>query len=158
MKFNTGSDPDQAADYAERTAAWLELLPEHVRLICECHWGTAAEDPAVAARFLTESGPPERVQALVHLGDQPDDIRAKFHAHGERITHVHVNFLEGLQAPRLADIRERVESRVALLDDLGFQGSWTVEFSHGVGTDDDRPEATLAAAADDLALLRELVA
>ena len=158
VKFNTGADVDQLGPYAERTAAWLQLLPETTRLICECHWGTAAEDPDVAARFLANAGPPDRVQALVHLGDQPEDLRAKFDAHGDRITHVHVNFLSEMQAPLLCEIRDRVEARVDLLGSLGFTGSWTVEFSNGVGTDHDDPTETMASATADLGVLRELLA
>lgn len=157
MKFNTGTDPEQAELYGERIADWLELLPDATRLICECHWGTVAEDPAVAGQILSAAGPPERVQALVHLGDQPDDLRAKFDAHGDRITHVHVNFLDGLEAPLLRDIRDTVESRVGLLDSLGFDGTWTIEFTHGVGTDNDNPGETLESAIADLAVLRALM-
>lgn len=157
VKFNVGADHDSVDDYAARLRRWSNVVPPGVRLICECHSGTVAEDPRVAARIFELAGPPERMQALVHLGDDPELIRAKFKHHGDRITHVHVNFLEGLNAPRLSDIKTRVRERIDLLGELGFEGTWTIEFAHGLGTENDEPGYTFASAAADLSLLRELL-
>ena len=117
-----------------------------------------AKNPAVAAAVLAAGGPPERVQAIVHTHDDPDHLRARFDAYGERITHVHVNFLDQRgQAPRLVEVRDRLEAQVELLGGLGFDGSWTLEFVAGVSTPDDRPERLMDQAAEDLVVLRELV-
>lgn len=160
VKFNVGADPSAAGVYAERVAAWLDDLPPSTRLLCECHAGTAvADDPALAARVLGAAGPPARVGAIVHTHQAPDALRARFAAYGERIAHVHVNMLDPatLTAPRLRDVRTRLEDRVALLRDLGFRGSWTVEFVHGLMTTADHPEALVARAAEDLAVLRQVL-
>jgi sugar phosphate isomerase/epimerase len=156
VKFNVGNDPDAEGAYAERLAAWLELLPADVAIICECHAGISiAEDPTVAARVLEAAGPPERVQALVHTHDDADLLAAKFDALGERITHVHVNHLDltTFTHPTLAEVEERLAATVAILRGRGFAGSWTLEFVSGVLTDDDHPAALLDAAAADLAVL-----
>jgi sugar phosphate isomerase/epimerase len=158
VKFNIGPDPASAAAYAERVAAWLDLLPAGAALLCECHEGTAAWDPTVAAAVLHAAGPPERVGAIVHTHEPPDQLRTRFDAYGERIAHVHVNFLDGATAPRLVEVRDRLAQQVALLRSLGFTGSWTVELVHGLLTDRDEPAALLAQAADDLAVLREVLA
>jgi len=157
VKFNVGSDPGAVDDYATRLGHWSNEVPDGVRLICECHFGTVAEDPATAAKILETAGTPERTQALVHLGDDPELLRAKFEHHGGRITHVHVNFLDELHAPRLRDIESDVRTRVDLLRDLGFDGTWTIEFAHGLNTDNDDPAFILDSAANDLSLLRELL-
>ena len=63
---------------------------------------------------------------LVHLGDDPDYLEQMFAALGERIVHVHVNFLRH-GTPRLADIAADVRNRVAKLRGLGFEGSYTLD-------------------------------
>ena len=160
IKFNVGNDPTRQSQYAERIATWLEGLPTSVALLCECHHGISiAEDPGVASAIFDAAGPASRLQAIVHTHESADHIRERFDAYGNRITHVHVNFLdfETMSAPRLSDIRGRVESQVALLRDLGFAGSWTIEFTNGVLTENDHPDYLLAQAADDLAVLREVL-
>lgn len=161
IKFNVGNDPSTRGEYAERIAAWLDELPPTVALLCECHQGISiAEDPATAAAIFDGAGPPERLQAIVHTHEDPDHIRERFDTYGDRITHVHVNFLDfdALSVPRLADIRDRVESQVELLRSLGFHGSWTIEFSHGVMSENDEPGYLLEQAAGDLRVLRDVLA
>lgn len=157
VKFNVGRSAGQEQAYARRVGEWRAQLPEAVALLCECHAGTIAEDPAVAARVLAAAGPPERVGAIVHTHEETAQLQARFEAYGERIAHVHVNFLDGGRAPRLADVRPELEEKLALLRSLGFTGSWTIEFVAGVLTDRDHPEHLVAQAADDLAVLREVL-
>jgi sugar phosphate isomerase/epimerase len=160
VKFNVGNDPAAEGRYADRIAAWLDAMPPHVVLLCECHAGiSVAEDPAVAARILGAAGDADRVQAIVHTHEDVDHLRERFDAYGERITHVHVNFLDvrGGGAPRLQDVRDELATKVALLHQLGFRGSWTIEFVHGVLTDEDRPEPLLTQATHDLAVLRAVL-
>jgi sugar phosphate isomerase/epimerase len=156
VKFNVGSDRNAEAEYVERIGRFAEALPANTRLLCECHMGTAADDPQAAARMLAAAGPPERVQALVHLGDEPEYLDSMFDALGERIVHVHVNFLRQ-GAPPLAEIADEVRERVERIGTRGFSGSYTIEFVNGVGGDTDRPQPLLAAAVRDLALLREVL-
>ena len=155
VKYNLGNDRDASASYIERLARFAAALPETTRLICECHVGTAADDPSVAQKILAEVGTASRLQALVHLGDDPEYLDSMFAALGERITHVHVNFLRQGAPPlaELPDLRERIEGIRA----HGFDGSYTIEFVHGVGSESDRPDALLAAALRDLDTLREVI-
>ncbi|MEQ8841492.1 MAG: hypothetical protein RIB98_10955 [Acidimicrobiales bacterium] len=152
VKWNTGAERDDgAADgYAARLERWAALLPG-VELVCECHDGSAMDDPAVAARVLAAGS-----NALVHTHDDLDLLRAKFAAYGERISHVHVNHLF-TGSPKLADIRDELTAKIALVRELGFDGTWTLEFVHGTGGDHDAPDPMLAQAVEDLAVLRELL-
>ena len=157
VKWNTGTDRDAAAldAYAARAARMSEQVGE-ASLICECHDGTAADDPAVAARVLAAAGPSDRIQALVHTHNCPELLRARFDAYGDRITHVHINHLPVGQPP-LADHREEFAATVTLLRELGFEGTWTLEFVHGIGRDHDQPGPMLAQATADLAVAREIL-
>ncbi len=161
IKFNVGNDTASVGVYGERIADWLEDLSPTCRLLCECHHGISiAEDPAIAAKILAIGGPPDRVQAIVHTHEDPDHIRARFDAYGDRITHVHVNFLnfEDIAAPRLGDVTDELSSKVALLGSLGFSGSWTIEFVEGVRRNHDERRHLVAQAIEDLAVLRSVIA
>lgn len=158
VKWNTGADRDDASLDAcgERLARWVSELPG-VQTVCECHDGSAMDDPLAAAKVLAAGGPPEAVGALVHTHDSPDLLRARFDAYGERICHVHVNHLN-LKSPPLADIRDEFTATASLLRDLGFDGTWSLEFVDGTLSEhDNEPEKLFAAAVADLGVLREIL-
>jgi sugar phosphate isomerase/epimerase len=156
VKFNVGNDPGERDAYASRLARFAEMIPEETRLICECHAGTAAEDPAVAREILGAVGGADRFQALVHLGDDRETVDAMFEQLGGRIRHVHVNFLRQ-GAPPLSEIAADVRARVDHLHASGFTGSYTVEFVNGVGSERDQPAQMIEAAVRDLVTLREIL-
>ncbi len=161
VKFNVGNDPADEDGYVERLSQWIDELPSNVAAMCECHQGiSVAEDPAVAARIFDRAGPVERLRALVHTHDAPDLLRAKFDAYGDRITHVHVNFLDfdAMTHPRLCDVVDELRAFRDLVGGLGFAGSWTLEFVAGLLTDRDEPALLLDQAAQDLSTLRAVVA
>jgi len=152
VKWNTGAERDEASldAYAGRLERWAAAMPD-VELVCECHDGSAMDDPAAAARVLSVGS-----NALFHTHDDLDLIRAKFDAYGDRITHVHVNHLF-TGSPTLSKIRDELVEKIALVRDLGFTGTWTLEFVNGTGGDHDQPESMFAQAVDDLAVLRDLL-
>ena len=158
VKWNTGAERDDAAldAYAERLARWVAELPG-VQAVCECHDGSAMDDPAAAARVLSAGDPADVVGALVHTHDSHDLLRAKFDAYGERISHVHINHLN-LKSPPLADIRDEFTATVDLLTQLGFNGAWSLEFVDGTLSESgNQPEKLFAAAVADLGVLREIL-
>ena len=59
---------------------------------------------------------------------------------------------------RSALLRDELRARVETLHELRFTGTWTIEFVHGVGTDHDTPKHLIEQAAEDLAVLREMLA
>ena len=157
VKFNVGNDRENpVAAYAPRLERFAKALPDATRLICECHAGTAADDPSVAQKILAEVGGAERLQALIHLGDEPEYLDSMFAALGDRITHVHVNFLRQ-GTPLLSTIAEDLRERIVRIQSHGFAGSYTIEFVHGLGTETDRPADLLKSAVRDLSVLREAI-
>lgn len=152
-KWNTGPERDDhaRAAYRDRLTRFAAALPG-VELVCECHDGSAMDDPRFAATVL-----PAGSSALFHTHDDVDTIRAKFAAYGDRISHVHVNHLF-TGSPKLADIRDELAEKIAVASSLGFDGTWTLEFVHGTGDPElDRPELLFSQAVEDLAVLRELL-
>jgi sugar phosphate isomerase/epimerase len=159
VKFDVGADYDLQDAYAERIAAVIDQLPVTTAMLCECHEGISlAENPIVAAEIFDAAGPPERVQAIVHTHESSEHLRARFDRYGDRITHVHVNYLDFADgAPRLADIQHELHAKVTLLRSLGFTGTWTLEFVSGVMTEADTPDLLMEQAAADLRVLHEVL-
>ncbi len=151
VKFNVGADGSRLEAELSNAQSWQADMPE-ARLLCECHSGTAIEDPETAARVLADR--PE-VGVIVHPFSVPD-LELWFRHLGDRIAHLHCQL--GDENGRLCRLRERpgfVRERLVMLDDLGFSGTSTVEFTAGVGTPPENQETLFEAAVDDLAFLRE---
>ena len=159
VMFDIGADYDLQEAHAERIAAVLDQLPTGTTMLCECRQGVSlAENPIVAAEIFEAAGSPQRVQAIVHTHDSSEHLRARFDRYGDRITHVHVNYLDFAHgAPRLVDIQHELHAKVTLLRSLGFTGTWTLELVAGVMTEADTPDRLLAQAADDLRVLHEVL-
>ncbi len=151
VKFNVGSSPERLDRDLRATREWAALMPG-VDLLCECHPGTALEDPAVAAQALADY--PE-IGVIVHPFSCPD-LEAWTKNLGGKIAHCHIQMLDnGRQLCRLRERSEVVRSRLALLRDCGYSGSFTIEFTAGVGAPPENRDALFAAACDDLAFLQE---
>ncbi len=151
VKFNVGRNPSAIAGELRNARAWAAAMPG-VRLLCECHPQTAAEDPAAAADLL--AGDPE-IGAIVHPF-YVADLAAWFRSLGARIVHAHVQVLDADgRRRRLRDEAARVRERLAIMREAGFSGSFTIEFTDGVGSAPEERDALFTAACDDLAFLRE---
>lgn len=161
MKFNVGNEPATEAAYVQRIVELADAAPS-LQLLCECHHGISiAEDPAVAARIFDSTGlHADRLGAIVHTHESLDHVRARFDAYGDRVAHIHVNFLDfaAMRAPELERCRPALDAFIDVVRSRGFDGSWTIEFVAGLLTDDDRPEALLAQAKRDVETLRAALA
>jgi sugar phosphate isomerase/epimerase len=156
VKFNVGNDPTARDAYVERLQRFHEKVDPGVRLLCECHAGTLAEDPAVAAAMFDEVAPTERLQAIVHLGRTPDDAaKHLLDGLGDRVSHVHLSLADEGPSTDRASLADDVRSGVELLRSFGFHGSWTIEFAHGLMTEHDEAGFVLESAIRDLGVLRE---
>lgn len=151
VKFNVGADPGTLESELHAAREWAAGMPG-VRLLCECHPGTALEDAAVAAAALADY--PE-IGVIIHpfsRADLPDWLRHL----GPKIRHAHAQVIDAQQQRwRLCDQPTLVRERLAMLREGGFSGSLTIEFTAGVGVAPENSEALFAAACDDLAFLRE---
>lgn len=151
VKFNVSNSNETLASGLRTAREWAALMPG-VELLCECHPGTALEDPAVAARALADF--PE-IGVIVHPFSCPD-LAAWFKHLGQRIRHAHVQVVDAQwRRWRLRDQSALVRERLAILCGAGYTGTFTIEFTAGVGVAPEDREALFAAACDDLAFLRE---
>ncbi len=153
MKFNFGRVPERHERYVENVKEWRAMLPRDFRFLCECHGGTTMENPEKAAAVFRELGR-EEYEIIIHgFGGDEAGIRKLFDCHGDRITHIHVCL-----SPKGPVPDEDARTRVDLLKALGFRGSFTIEFTEGVGADNEDAETLYRHAVRDMMQLRRCLA
>jgi len=151
IKFNTGNVPEDGAEYARNAQAWADAMSRVARMLCECHPGTIMEELTVAQATYA-SWNDDRFQAIVHAFSEPEEMLIeKMHRFGPRIvTHVHAALGE-----HTTETKELVHRRTGILRDMGFAGSFTLEFTEGTGEPDEDMETMYGCALRDLELLRK---
>ena len=118
------------------------------------------EDPSAAADVFREVGA-ARIEAIVHPFATDLQRTASWFRHlgPERITHAHVQLRDHAGAAvQLTRQPAFVTQALRLLRDEGFRGSFTIEFTGGVGAGDEKPETLFQYAVQDLQFLREHLA
>ena len=161
VKFNVGSDPDSISDYTERLRRFEAEVPGGARLLCECHFGTVAEDPNVARDMFDSIADADRLGAIVHVHPGArDEWSEPLGVLGDRIRHVHVQVAEVPQTTSADELSEMLRPAAEAIGAASPTATWTIEFSYGMrgfGRDDaelDNPAYILQSAQRDLAALR----
>ncbi len=151
MKFNFGKDPDRHEEYCETVKEWRDMLPEDFRFLCECHGGTTIENPRKAAETFERLGA-DKYEIIIHgFGGDDQSIKDRFDLFGSRITHIHANLSSG-------NITEDfIQRRLDLLRETGFNGSFTIEFTRGVGDEDEDIDSLFGNAVRDAKTLCKLL-
>jgi len=154
VKFNVGKEPGRRGEYLRNLCRWADAMPAGCRLLCECHGGTILEQPAAAAAFFEEAGL-EQLQAIVHCFADTAKLVEWLDCLGPAVTHAHVALRRDGRFARLRAAPAHADECLAVLRRAGYAGSFTLEFTEGTSTPDDKPETLWPAALDDLAFLRE---
>lgn len=128
MKYNTGKDPGRHDTYVANLKAWRAMFPADFRFLCECHRGSTMEDPALASQTLDRLGRADHGIILHGINSEEDSVRERFAHYGDRITHLHCN----LSNPDGLMTEDDLCRRLDLLHELGFDGTYTIEFTEGV--------------------------
>ena len=130
MKYNTGKDFERHDAYVESIRQWRAMFAPGFRLLCECHRGSTMADPQLADETLDRLGRDDFGMILHGLDNDEQTVRERFGHYGDRITHLHCNLsAKGLMPEK------QVRDRLALLRELGFRGTFTIEFTEGVRSD-----------------------
>ena len=154
VKMNVGRPPlDLDAEVAE-AGRFGAALPDGVGMWCECHSGSALEEPAAAGAALAHWG--DRAGVILHpIGMDPEVMAHWFQAARGRVPHLHLQGREpGGKRGCLEECAQAVRAAFGILRDLGFAGSATIEFTAGVGSAGEDPAALFSAAVRDLRFLR----
>lgn len=155
LKFNFGPPGESLDDGIAAALRWAAVLPSRVRLLCECHPGTALESPRAAGAAFQRL-PAARFGAILHPFWNSDAAFEEWLARlGERIEHLHLQLVEnGVHLP-FAARADLVRARLARLAATGFRGTSALEFVAGTNVPHETPEALWEQSLADLAVLRE---
>lgn len=155
VKYNFGGDVTRLAECRRNLLTWADQLPENCRLLCECHPGTVLERTRDAVAFFANLDP-ERFGIIVHMNGDLDGAECWFSALGPRVQHVHVQLRGPENDPTVTVNRRRLDASFAVPGAHGFKGSVALEFTRGVGRDEEI-ETLYANACVDLAYCREVL-
>ncbi len=153
VKFNVQRDPSRRGIYMKNLKAWRTQFPSEVSLLCECHSGTILEEPAEARKFFDEIGPNDW-GVIIHPFRAPETVKTWFEQFGPAVTHAHLQMRDGRKLLRLDRKPDRAKQAIRILREEGFCGSFTLEFTEGIGPG-EKIEELFRNATIDLEFLRE---
>jgi len=155
VKYNLGGDESKLDEYRRNLLDWSEQLPLSCRLLCECHPGTVLERLRDAVAFFADLDP-GRFGVIVHVNGDTDGPECWFSAFGARVQHVHVQLRGQENDPAAAANRRRLDACFAVPGAHGFEGTVALEFTRGIGRDEEI-DTLYANACTDLAYCREML-
>lgn len=155
LKYNVGYDGERLEEYRRNLLALADELPPDCRLLCECHQGTALETPEAASAFLADLDP-ARFGIMIHPSTDPEATAAWFDACGDRLQHLHMQMRTPETAPSTVTGRDMMNSSLGIVKSHGFSGSLAVEFTRGIGKEEDI-ETLYANACADLNYIRKVM-
>lgn len=153
VKYNLGGDAAKLDEYRRNLLAWAETVPSGCRLLCECHPGTVLEELDAAVAFF-EDLDPVRFGVIAHISGDAEGLDRWLTAFGSRVQHMHLQSRGPESDPAVAENRERLAPSYAALLRHGFSGSLAIEFTRGIGREEDIEELYANACAD-MAYVRE---
>lgn len=120
----------------ETLVRFSELIPKEIKLLCECHKWTLAENPRCAAELFC--GLDSRFGAIIHLVTPPKEAKECFDFYGDRICHVHSAYpFDNGCYKALSESGEILENNFKYFISRGFCGTVTVEFTKDSETADE---------------------
>lgn len=120
-------DKDDFTNQIDTLLKFAELLPNNVKLLCECHANTIMEEPEIAGRVF--EGLDERFGAIIHLSAEKSLMENCFKYYGNRILHIHTAYTgEMNEFEPLKNGDKKLRSNMEYFKTHGFSGSCSVEF------------------------------
>ncbi len=157
VKYNIGRDQAQRDSYLKNLTAWRKLFPAETELLCECHPGSIVEEPAVARAFFDQAGPDEW-RLIVHPLTRFETLKDWFKHFGPAVRHAHIQMRDDDRKTVRIDRRPDVaREAIHIMREEGFAGSFTIEFTEGVGEPDENIETLFENARADLECLKEIL-
>ena len=153
VKYNLGGDAAKQDEYRRNLLAWADALPTDCRLLCECHAGSILEQVADAAAFFADLDP-VRFGVVAHVSGDAVGTESWFSEFDGRVQHLHVQLRGPESDPTVAVNRAPLDASFAVVKAHGFTGSVAIEFSRGIGRDEDIEEIYKNACTD-LAYVRQ---
>ncbi len=156
IKFNMGKEPEKLDEYRNNLRSWIQIFPDDMKFLCECHPGTVIEEPEKALEFF-QSMADDRFEVIVHPF-RPDlnVLQRWFTCFGKKVTHAHVQLRD--EHRNVIQLRRNlplVDEALAIMTNEDYDGSFTLEFTKGMKMPDENIETLYHNALQDLQLLKE---
>lgn len=156
VKYNLGPDLKRLDEYRRNLMEWAEHLPQDCRLLCECHQGSVLETVDASVAFFADLDP-VRFGIIVHVsGGEPGQLEGWMKTFGSRVQHLHVQMRGAESDPQDPLAREKLDASFDVVKRSGFAGSVTMEFTRGIGREENI-EVIYANVCRDLAYCREVL-
>lgn len=152
VKYNIGRDAEQMGTFRKNLLAWADQVPDSCRLLCECHPGTLLEKVDDAMAFFADLDP-NRFAVIAHLDNDAQSLENWVEKFGDRLQHLHMQRRTAEHDPTTPSGRKSLADCVAALTRHDYHGSLSVEFTRGIGRDEDIETVYANAAADRAAYL-----
>lgn len=153
VKYNFGNKPERIDEYRRNLLAWAGELPDGCTLLCECHGGTVLETVGACERVFSGLDP-VKFGLMIHFSGNADGAADWFRTFGKRIQHIHVQLRTPESDPATEGGRTALASGVAALRGYGFRGDISMEFTRGIGKEEDI-EVIYANLCTDMRAIRE---
>jgi len=159
IKFNTGGDPSKWDEYVRNCKIWRDQAPDNLRLLCECHPGTVIEEADEARKFFDQVGM-EKFGIIVHPFSRHESLREWMELFGPHVSHMHLQMRDPVDEDKFVLFEERedvVEDSLRILREEGFFGTYSLEFTKGTRTKNDRQEILFKNAIKDLNYIKGML-
>lgn len=154
VKFNFSNNIDLLDTHINKIQKFAELLPKDCQLLCECHSNTVMEDPDTALKVFKILNS-ERYGVIIHLFDKLEILQKWFLTFGKKVKHAHVHLYDVEYITTIRNKPELFEEHVRFIEQLGFEGSYTVEFTKGVAAPYEKTEDVYRNAVEDMKFIKE---
>jgi predicted RNA binding protein YcfA (HicA-like mRNA interferase family) len=142
LKYNFSKLESDWPVEIEQATQWAKRFPKDFSMLCECHPGTSAEEPAKAAVLLRQledrletEQVPVSISAILHpFSSGSTHLNDWLGCLGNRLVHAHVQMRDPQNESMVVSIRDYPDRSREILKRLlgnGFAGSFTVEFVKG---------------------------
>ncbi|MGP4108128.1 sugar phosphate isomerase/epimerase family protein [Virgibacillus sp. L01] len=138
VKFNIGPDQSLQETYIKNVLKWKDMLPAGCKLLCECHHGTVMEDPKKAKEIFDKLNS-DQFGLIIHPFHDVN-LELWFSYFGPSIIHAHVSLYKNGDFQLLEKQSELVKERIRILKEVGFKGTYSLEFTEGVRSEGETPQ------------------
>jgi hypothetical protein len=139
LKYNIGNDLEKFEEYRNNLISWSEEIHPDCRILCECHGGTLLEDLDTAIKFHKDLDP-KRFGIIQHPAGNLESFKKWQNAFPGQIEQLHMQFRTPESNPSTPECRESLKSLANYLKDQNFKGKLTIEFTRGIGRDEEIDE------------------
>lgn len=139
VKYNLGKDATKLDEYRRNLKSWADALPSSCRLLCECHAGTIMEDINIAFEFHRELDA-DRFGIIVHPMENPEKFRDWLKTFKRRVCELHMQFRTEDSDPSNEAGHDKLMTCARIAKEYDFRGILTIEFTRGIGQNEQIEE------------------